>query len=309
MTEAARHALRARLATELPGRWRTRFAPAPTGYLHLGHALNAVYVWSIARAFGGDVLLRIEDHDRQRSRAHYEQAILDDLAWLGLTWDNARTSHPDPIRQSDRGKAYEHALAALAQSRGVYACRCSRRVIASHGLRAGEQWYSGTCRNADVPFAETPARRLRLTDAAVRFDDLRHGRITQVPADQCGDLLLRDRLGQWTYQFAVVVDDIECGTSVIIRGDDLLASTGRQILLSEQLGHVASPVVVHHPLVVHPDGTKLSKSNGDTALHELRALGWTAERVLGHAAWLGGLTAADAELGPDDLALLWLSSR
>jgi len=139
----------------------------------------------------------------------------------------------------------------------------------------------------------------------VRFDDLRHGPVTQVPSEQCGDLLLRDRLGQWTYQFAVVCDDIEFGTDVIIRGDDLLASTGRQMLLHEQLGRVASPLVLHHPLVLHPDGKKLSKSSGDTALHELRAIGWTPEQVLGHAAWRGGLQGSPAEMSAPDLASLW----
>ncbi|MDZ7630556.1 MAG: glutamate--tRNA ligase family protein [Gemmatimonadaceae bacterium] len=123
----------------------------------------------------------------------------------------------------------------------------------------------------------------------MRFDDLRHGQQMQTPAAQCGDLLLRDRLGQWTYQFAVVVDDLAHAIDLIIRGDDLLASTGRQLMLAERLGRDTPPAVLHHPLVVHPDGTKLSKSLGDTALRELRESGWSAARVLGQAAWLGGL--------------------
>ncbi len=310
MTEAARELLRARLADQLPPRWRTRFAPAPTGYLHLGHAVNAVYVWSVARAFGGEVALRIENHDQQRFRVEFERAILDDLAWLGLTWDNAAVGQPSPIRQSDRTEAYARALGVLAQSQRVYACRCSRREIAAtHGSSTGEQRYPGTCREAKVPLDETPARRLSLTDTVVTFDDLRHGPVTQVPSDQCGDLLLRDRLGQWTYQFAVVCDDLEFGTDVIIRGDDLLASTGRQLLLGAQLGRVAAPLVLHHPLVLHPDGTKLSKSSGDTALHELRTLGWAPEQVLGHAAWLGGLQGSPEAISAPSLAALWHLGR
>ncbi len=305
MTEAARAALGARLAERLPIRWRTRFAPAPTGYLHFGHAVNAVYVWSIARAFGGKVLLRIENHDRQRSRDAYERAILTDLTWLGLSWDSAGGSEAAPIRQSDRTTTYERQMDALALSDRVYACRCSRREISSHGMTDGELRYPGTCRESGVPFAETPARRLWLSDESIEFDDLNHGSLTQVPAEQCGDLLLRDRLGQWTYQYAVVVDDLELGTDLVIRGDDLLASTGRQILLSERLGRATPPLFLHHPLVLHPDGSKLSKSNGDTSLSELRENGWAPAEVLGHAACLGGLQPTSKAIGADELGDLW----
>lgn len=307
MTETARAALRARLAARLPSRWRTRFAPAPTGHLHLGHAVNAVYVWSIAQALGGKVLVRIEDHDRQRSRAEYEGSILADLCWLGLTSDNAATNQPDPIRQSSRPEAFEQALAALALTDCVYACRCSRREIAAQTSEADEPRYPGTCRSAAVPPADTPARRLQLADASVMFDDLRHGPQTQVPSDQCGDLLLRDRRGHWTYQFAVVVDDITWSTDLVVRGDDLLPSTGRQIMLGRRLGRATPPAFLHHPLVLHPDGSKLSKSNGDTALRELRQAGWSAEAVLGHAAFLGGLQSTSSAIAAADLASLWPS--
>lgn len=308
MIEAARAALGARLAARLPTRWRTRFAPAPTGYLHLGHAVNAVYVWSIARAFGGEVLLRIENHDRQRSRDAYERAILADLNWLGLSWDSAGEGEPTPIRQSDRTLAYERRLDALASSGHVYACRCSRREIASRGMSEGELRYPGTCREAGVPFGDTPARRLWLTDESIEFDDLNHGSIAQVPAEQCGDLLLRDRLGQWTYQYAVVVDDLELGTDVVIRGDDLLASTGRQILLSQRLGRASPLLFLHHPLVLHPDGSKLSKSNGDTSLREMRENGWAPAEVLGHAAFLGGLQPTSEAISAEKLVYLWRPS-
>ncbi len=309
MTEADRTALRARLATRLPTRWRTRFAPAPTGQLHLGHAVNAVYVWSVAKAFGGSVLLRIEDHDTQRSRATFAAGILEDLDWLGLESDNAAHGIADPVRQSERAQHYASALAALSRTSFVYACRCSRREIAAHGTSDSELRYPGTCRDANVPLSETPARRLVLPDVAVEFDDLRHGPQQQVPASQCGDLLLRDRLAQWTYQFAVVVDDMAHGVDVIIRGDDLLPSTGRQVLLRRALDGSAPPLVLHHPLVRHPDGTKLSKSKGDTSIAALRAAGWTAQRVLGEAAWLGGLQATPTPLDVAQLPQLWSTGR
>ena len=131
MREADRTALRARLAARLPTHWRTRFAPAPTGPLHLGHAVSAVFVWSIARAFGGSVLLRIEDHDGHRARDAFDAGIIADLAWLGLQPDNATLGQPTPLRQRATDAPYAHALAALADQGLAYACRCSRRGISS----------------------------------------------------------------------------------------------------------------------------------------------------------------------------------
>jgi len=305
LTQAERVALRARLAATLQPGWRTRFAPAPTGRLHLGHAVNAVYVWSIARAFGGSVIVRIEDHDRQRSRAAYEASIREDLAWLGLHGDNRAHGIPDMLRQSDAPDRYAGALNALQAQGLVYPCRCSRREIAALELGETELRYPGTCRNVAVPDDETTARRLRLGEGMLSFTDLRHGTLAQQPSAQCGDLLLRDRLRQWTYQYAVVVDDIEQGVGVIIRGDDLLASTARQLMLGEMLGRSIVPHLLHHPLVVHPDGTKLSKSRGDAGLAELRDAGWSADQVLGHAAWLGGLQDGPAPLPAAALDRLW----
>ncbi len=255
------------------------------------------------------MLVRIEDHDRQRSRAAFETSILDDLLWLGLTGDNAASGAPMPSRQSERPEAFQRALEALGSTQRVYACRCSRRDITAQGNAADELRYPGTCRQANVPLAETPARRLWLPGAEVTFEDLRHGPQVQVPANQCGDLLLRDRLGQWTYQFAVVVDDLGEGIDLIIRGDDLLPSTGRQKLLGRMLGRPTSPLVLHHPLVVHPDGTKLSKSAGDTSLAALRASGWSAEQILGHAAFLGGLQSESRPLSQAQLSRLWEADR
>lgn len=283
--------------------FRTRFAPAPTGHLHLGHAVNAVWVWGLARAFNGRVLLRLEDHDRGRCRAEYERSILDDLDWLGLVPDGATTSTfragPHAQRQSDNTARYDAQLAALDARGLVYACRCSRAEIAS-------PVYPGTCRHAAIPHETTPARRVVMDgDAPERFDDLRLGTQSQDPMTQCGDLLVRDRAGNWTYQFAVVVDDLEQGIDLIIRGEDLLESTARQFRLARLLGRATMPAVLHHPLVSHPDGRKLSKSAGDTGLRELRAAGHSAAEVLGRAAYLGGLADSPQPIQAESLGDLF----
>ncbi len=309
-----------RAVLELPAApWRTRFAPAPTGYLHLGHAVNAVYVWGLARAFGGRVVLRIEDHDRIRSRPEYEAALLEDLDWLGLEPDEHDKAMGRPfLRQSERGERYAEVLAWL-EARGLaYPCVCTRRQIREHGSgreggEAAELRYPGTCRTRKIDPASTPIRRLRLERREVTFTDLRLGEQRQVPADQCGDLLLRDRDGHWTYQLAVVVDDLDQGIDLVIRGEDLLASTGRQIQLAELLAPERGPDggrfeplrFLHHPLVLKQDGSKLSKSDRDTGLRELRAAGWSPERVLGEAAHRAGLQAGTRPVAARDLAELF----
>lgn len=261
----------------------SRFAPAPTGFLHLGHVVNAVSVWRETRARHGRVLLRIEDHDRQRSRRAFEDAILDDLAWLGFVADEP------PVRQSERGAIYEEALDRLRRHGLVYACTCSRAEIArSDRGREGfgdlaELRYAGTC--ADRGLAEAPwlGLRVRLPPSVERFVDLRHGVQEQRPSEQCGDLLVRDRDGNWTYQFAATVDDLVQGVTLVVRGDDLLASTGRQIQLARLLGREAPPEFLHHPLIMKSPAQKLSKSDGDTGIRELRARGWTPAEVIAAA--------------------------
>ncbi len=275
--------------------------------LHMGHAVNAVYVWSIARAFGGSIVLRIEDHDATRSRAAYADALIADLEWLGLRGDNHALGLPAPLRQLEDQRAYHGALAALSARGLVYACRCSRRDIAeqSAGTSSDELHYPGTCRSANIPLDATAARRVHLVHDRVQIDDLLHGPQAQVPAAQCGDLLVRDRHGHWTYQFAVTVDDLRQSIDVVIRGDDLLASTGRQIMLGAMLGRPTPIQTLHHPLILRPDGAKLSKSAGDTGLAELRAAGWSASETLGRAAWLGGLQPAPTPRNASELAALW----
>jgi glutamyl-Q tRNA(Asp) synthetase len=284
----------------------TRFAPSPTGYLHLGHVVNAIYVWGIAAAMGGRVLLRIEDRDRIRSRPQFEAALLEDLDWLGFTADEGR--HP-PMRQSDHAVLYEQALDRLRATNHVYVCDCSRKDI-------GGERYDGRCRTRGL--AEGPGRgiRVQIDDGPEAFDDRRLGRIEQTPAEQCGDILLRDRDGQWTYQFAVVVDDMRQGVTLVIRGEDLLSSTGRQLTLARMLGRTTPPSFLHHPLILkqgtqlsrsgmHLPGKKLSKAAGDTGVRDLRARGVSAADVIGRAAATVGLIDSPREVSPDDVAGLF----
>jgi glutamyl/glutaminyl-tRNA synthetase len=302
--------------------WRTRFAPAPTGYLHLGHVVNAIHVWGIARAFGGEVLLRIEDHDRTRCREEYETALLEDLDWLGFVPDIGTTdsfradrggSHArapfvnHPLRQSDNEARYNAALMSLADRGLTYVCTCTRRDIAQLSPHASgeEPRYPGRCRHAHHDARESLARRVQMDAGVESFHDGRLGPIRQSPAEQCGDVLVRDRHGQWTYQFAVVVDDMAHGIDVVIRGEDLLASTGRQLRLAALLGRTRPMHWWHHPLLVHPDGSKLSKANRDTAIRERRAAGIPATALLGEAAFLSGLLPAARDLSIDELPALF----
>jgi len=261
----------------------SRFAPAPTGFLHLGHIVSAAHVWRETRARQGRVLLRIEDHDRQRSRPEFEAAILEDLAWLGFEADEAL------VRQSERSVIYEEALARLRARGLVYACACSRADIALHSEgaidRTGgepdtELRYPGTCSGRGLREDAGRGVRVRLEPSVERFVDFRHGPQEQRPSEQCGDLLVRDREGNWTYQFAATVDDCVQGVTLVVRGDDLLASTGRQIQLARLLGRTEPPQFLHHPLIMKSAEQKLSKSDRDTGIRELRAAGWTPAQVI-----------------------------
>ena len=204
-------------------------------------------------------------------------ALLEDLAWLGFVADG------DMTRQSERDALYERALDDLRKHGHVYACECSRADI-------GSGPYPGTCRDKRLPEAPGLGIRVRLEPSVERFDDLRLGPQEQHPAEQCGDLLVRDRHGNWTYQFAVVVDDSQQSVNMVIRGEDLLDSTGRQLQLGRLLGCGEPPMFLHHELLMKTPAQKLSKSDGDTGVRDLRANGWTAEAVIDRAARLAGLT-------------------
>lgn len=254
----------------------TRFAPAPTGFLHLGHVVNALHVWKAAHDRDGQVLLRIEDHDRQRCRPEFDAAILEDLVWLGF-------HHSGPIvRQSERDGLYRKALQPLIDRELVYGCACSRaEILAVTGDQsASELRYPNTCRDRDIPLTDDVGWRVRMEPGVERFFDEICGPQEQDPSAQCGDLLVRDRLGNWTYQYAVTVDDHLQAITDVIRGVDLLPSTGRQIRLARLLGRSVMPRFAHHGLVMKSATEKLSKSGGATGVRDLRAAGWSAEAVL-----------------------------
>jgi glutamyl-tRNA synthetase/glutamyl-Q tRNA(Asp) synthetase len=293
----------------------TRFAPAPTGALHLGHVVNAIFVWGLARALGGQVILRIEDHDRQRSRAEWERQLLDDLDWLGFAPDlyptDAYRGGPCDGRQSERDAIYRRVLAPLVARGLVYGCRCTRAGQAAPtasdaaATMGAERRYPGTCRDAGIPLTDDVGWRLRIEPGIETFDDGMLGLQKQDPLAQCGDVLLRDRLGNWTYQYVASVDDTVQGVTLVVRGDDLLASTGRQVRLARLLGRTEPPLFVHHPLVMKSATQKLSKSDGDTGIRDLRAAGWAAGHILVRAAELAGLSPGRESMAASDVADLF----
>lgn len=300
--------------TRLPASPVTRFAPSPTGVLHLGHVANAVWTWGVAQAAGGKVILRIEDHDRGRSRTEYERSILDDLNWLGLIPDPASAAslarYPSEYRQSDCHSVYQAALEEVQSRARIYACRCSRAEISRRMAADGHaDWdelrYAGTCRELGLPISGASAVRLAVGDERITFDDVRSGEQTQCPADQCGDVLLRDALQNWTYQWCVAVDDLRHGVNLVIRGEDLLASTGRQMLIARHLGREVPPVWLHHPVLTDAEGRKLSKRDAAAGIRELRAAGKTPAEVLGMAAHQSGLQPRPRPIEAGELAALF----
>ncbi len=278
---------------ELPGGLRTRFAPAPTGYIHLGHVASALVVWGVARGSGGAVILRIEDHDRQRCRPELEVALLDDLEALGFVPDepviaSLRAGGLSSHRQSDNGAAYGAAVAQLDAMALVYACDCSRSTFAEWTTTQGLPWSGPGCpggcagrglaRNApDVTW------RAALGDGAETWTDLVLGLQSGKPP-RAGDLPIRDRHGNWTYAFCVVVDDIRHQIDLVIRGEDLLDATPAQIRLGRLLGRAMPPRFLHHPLVRRRDGRKLSKADGASGVRDLLAAGEAAEELRARAA-------------------------
>ncbi len=273
----------------LPAAPVTRFAPAPTGYLHLGHLVNAVYAWGIARATGGRVILRIEDHDRQRSRRAFESAILDDLERLGLLPDEPKLRElhqgPSAYRQSDDPAPYAAAVAALHAQGRVYGCTCARAaLLAWRGAGC-----PGGCRARALP-EDAPGTAVRawLGEGVEEFDDLLLGPRSGDPSAD-GDLTLRDRHGNWSYPLCVVVDDARHDVDLVIRGRDLLDATPRQLRLGHLLGRGTPPAFLHHPLLLKPSGAKLSKADHDTAIRDLLDAGAAPEDVLGFAAAAVGL--------------------
>lgn len=301
----------------LPTRPTTRFAPAPTGHLHLGHLVNALYVWGIARAREGTVVLRIEDHDRQRSRASFEAELLDDLERLGLVPDEPSLDDlragPSPFRQSDSGGAYEAALASLREQGRVYACDCSRstffRILERTGREFSGPGCPGRCRGRDLDESGEVGLRAALGAGSERWLDLLVGPVSGETA-ATGDLLVRDRLGNWTYPFCAVVDDVRQSIDLVIRGRDLLDATAPQIRLARLLGRDRPPAFLHHPLVRKASGEKLSKAARDTSVRSLLDAGRTRGELFGLAARLAGLVASESDgrirpIEPDRIASLF----
>jgi len=282
--------------TAFGGATRTRFAPAPTGYLHLGHVANAIFVWGLARAAGASVLLRIEDHDRSRARPVYDAALLEDLAWLGFVADEG------PVRQSDDDGPYAAALERLHGDGIVYGCDCSRGTFSAWAHERGRAWHGpgcpGACRSRGVT---GPILRVALGGGSERWMDALVGPCADEVAPG-GDLPIRDRDGQWTYGFSVAVDDLGQDVDLVIRGRDLLHATAAQIRLGRLLGRETPATFAHHPLVRRPDGRKLSKADGDTAVRELRAAGRTAAELIGAAAATVELIDAPRPIDAHDVA-------
>jgi glutamyl-Q tRNA(Asp) synthetase len=295
----------------LPGSPVTRFAPAPTGRLHLGHLVNALYTWGLARANDGRVVLRVEDHDRQRSRPGFEGTLLDDLERLGLAPDEpsiaAFRAGPTPYRQSDAGPVYAAALDELRDQGLVYGCGCSRSTFAAWEAEHGRPWHGigcpGECRSRSLPEGGDAGLRVAVGAGTERWVDLLAGPLADEPARD-GDLLVRDRLGNWTYAFCVVVDDARHGIDLVVRGRDLLDATPVQLRLFRLLGHDA-PRYLHHPLIRHASGRKLSKADGDTAVGALLDEGRTPAELFGLAAHLAGLQPDETPIEPADLGAVF----
>ena len=279
----------------------TRFAPSPTGDLHLGSAWTALASWALARGAGGRTVLRVEDIDTPRVVAGSAARILEDLAWLGLDWDEG------PIAQSSRTHVYEAALERLAAAGLTYPCDCSRAEIAraASAPHAGEEGketiYPGTCRDAprDRVLKRDPAIRLRVPeDARIAFEDAVCGAVEENVARTAGDFVLRRGDGVFAYQLVVAIDDAEMRVSHVVRADDLLGSTARQILLMRLLGYASVPAYAHVPLVVAPGGERLAKRTRGATVRELAAAGIAPETIIGVLARGLGLVSA---VGPSPL--------
>ncbi|MDT8439441.1 MAG: glutamate--tRNA ligase [Wenzhouxiangellaceae bacterium] len=264
---------------------RTRFAPSPTGYLHIGGARTALFCWLAARATGGDFILRIEDTDRERSTAESVQAILDGLSWLGLDADEG------PVFQSERMDLYRAAVDRLLAQGDAYRCYCSRERLDRLRQEAMENGdkprYDGYCRDrADVPDGIDPVIRFRNPDAGVvRFDDRVRGTIT-VANDELDDLVILRGDGTPTYNLAVVVDDLDMAINLVIRGDDHINNTPRQINLYRALG-AEPPEFAHVPMILGDDGARLSKRHGAVSVLAWRERGYLPDALVNYLARLG----------------------
>lgn len=294
---------------------RGRYAPSPTGRLHVGSARTALAAWLSVHAQGGAFVLRVEDLDGPRTVPGMAEAILDDLAWLGLDWDEgpARGGPYPSYRQSERHAFYEAALARLHMHNRLFPCRRSRKDLlrlatAPHGAdgmppypaslrphRLASGWFDAHCNGK--PDA---ALRFLVNDQPVTFEDRVYGAITEPVHETVGDFVLKRRDGVYAYQLAVVVDDLLMGITEVVRGEDLLASTARQIQLIEALGGTR-PAYAHVPLVVNAGGEKLSKRDQGLTVQSLRERGVRPEALVGYLAASLGLIPEPLPCLPADL--------
>lgn len=271
-----------------------RFAPSPTGRMHLGNVFSALLSWLSARAQGGTWLLRIEDIDPQRSRHEYADMLMDDLQWLGLEWDGK------PCWQSQRGDIYARYLQQLTEAGLIYPCYCTRAdILATQAPHEsdGRVVYKGTCRNLPPGTHTGPAAlRMKVPDEGrgiVTFTDGHYGTHTVDLTTQCGDFIVRRKDGAWAYQLAVVVDDALMGINEVVRGRDLLLSSPQQIYLAQQLGFTP-PRFTHLPLLCNTAGQRLSKRDKSLDMGCLRQR-FTPNQIIGLLAHAAGLQpTADA---------------
>lgn len=285
-----------------------RFAPTPSGRMHAGNVFSALMAWLGVRSAGGRMVLRIEDLDPRGQRPEAVRLLLDDLRWLGLDWDDG------PYYQSERTDLYENALRSLTRQGLPYPCFCTRAEL--HAATAphasdGTFAYAGTCRGLSPKEVErrsrlrAPAMRLRVPSAddpagTIEFEDLVFGPQTEVLARDCGDFIVRRSDGVFAYQLAVVVDDALMGVNQVVRGHDLLGSSARQIYLQRLLGY-EQPAYAHVPLLVAPDGRRLSKRDRDLDLGEIRAHDAGPEHLLGRLAATVGLAEPGEAVRADEL--------
>ena len=286
---------------------RGRFAPTPSGRMHLGNLLAALLAWLDARSGGGELVLRIEDLDTQRTSRLFAAQLLDDLRWLGLDWDQGGLE-PD-YRQSRRTACYEEAFRLLEERGLIYPCYCSRteRMAASAPHREdGAVVYSGRCfRLTAAERAELegqgrrPAWRVRCPDLKIALEDGNCGTYAENLAQDCGDFIVRRSDGVFAYQLAVVVDDALMGVNHVVRGRDLLCSAPRQAWLHRILGY-EPPEFFHTPLLLAPDGRRLAKRDRDLDMGALRDR-YRPEELVGLLAWYAGLLDEPQNARPDEL--------
>lgn len=291
---------------------RGRFAPTPSGKMHIGNALIALLSWLQVRSAGGQFILRIEDIDVNRSRDELAEELVYDLKWLGLDWDEGpEIGGPSgPYRQALRQELYECELRKLQEQQRLYPCYCSRADIAAaasapHGLASEGKRYPGTCRQLNAEEArmkelrKTPSLRMKVPDALITFTDGIAGPQRYQLSDG-GDFVVKRADGIISYQLAVVVDDALMGITHVLRGADLLDSTPRQLLLYQTLGYTP-PSFAHAPLIVDAEGRRLAKRSRGLSLSFLRGQGIRPQHVVGWLAWSAGLLDRPEDVSPNEL--------